>query len=128
MTMDIAQLRQRVLQRFPNVQQVTESAIRFIREDHGRPLAVYYLDVAPELPETLDSLTAYQDRVIGSHYFQGQPNLQWSNYLYFLTSKDRLQTTEVRRAREFIESDRKYARKFVISEDELESVLNPPPP
>ncbi len=126
MTLSIAQLREQVAKHFPNVEKVSDSVVRFTREASNLPFAVYYMDIAQELPATLGSLTKYQDQIIGRRYFEDRQSLQWSNYLYFILSKKRLATMEVRRAKELIESDRSYARKFVISEDELERVLEPP--
>jgi exonuclease SbcC len=133
MTLNIAQLRERVADaRFSDVEQVGDSIIRFTRKAENLPFAVYYLDIAKDLPGTQETLTKYQDRVIGTRYFDGGKSLQWSNYLYFVTESDRLETGEVLQAKELIERDRNYARKFVISEEELDervfspSVVAPP--
>lgn len=125
MTLNIAQLRERVAALFSDVEQVEASIIRSTKKSGELPFAVYYFDVTEDLPGTQEALTRYQDRVIGSHYFEGKKSLQWSNYLYFITSGDRLASSEVRQAKELIEGDRSYARKFVISEEELDSVLAP---
>ncbi len=125
MTLNITQLRERVSSQFSNVEQVGDSVIRFTRKAGDLPFAVYYLDVAADLPGTQEKLTRYQDRIIGGHFFQGLKSLQWSNYLYFITSGEKLGSSEVRKAKELIERDRSYARKFVISEEDLETVLAP---
>jgi exonuclease SbcC len=125
MSISISQLRERVAEQFKNVEQVDESIIRYTRKMGDLPFAVYYLDVAGDLPGTSEKLTKYQDRVIGSHYFEGEKSLQWSNYLYFITDRKHLESSQVRQAKELIERDRSYARKFVIAEEELDSVLTP---
>lgn len=125
MSISISQLRERVAAQFTDVEQVDESIIRFTRKMGDLPFAVYYLDVAEDLPGTSEKLTKYQDRVIGSHYFEGEKSLQWSNYLYFITDRKHLESSQVRQAKELIERDRSYARKFVIAEEELDSVLTP---
>lgn len=125
MTLSISEVRDRVAARFPDVEEVDDSVLRFTRRAGKAPFAVYYLDIAQDLPGTPESLTKYQDRVIGSHYFEGTKSLQWSNYVYFVTTADRLASSEVRKAKDLIEGDRSYARKFVISEEELDSVLTP---
>lgn len=127
MTLNISQLRERLASEagFNAVEQVGDSIIRSIRKSGELPFAVYYFDITQDLPGTQEKLTKYQDRVIGSHYFEGRKSLQWSNYLYFVTSDEHLATSEVSHAKELIERDRSYARKFVISEDELESVFAP---
>ncbi|MBZ5669477.1 MAG: hypothetical protein LAO04_07100 [Acidobacteriia bacterium] len=125
MTLNISQLCERVAKQFSDTEQVDDSTIRFTRKAGEIPFAVYYLDLAQDLPETEEKLTKYLDRVIGRHYFEDRQSLQWSNYLYFITSEDRLANSDVLHAKEFIERDRRYARKFVISEKELDSVLAP---
>jgi len=126
MTVSVSELQERVAAQFSDVQQVDESIIRFTKKSGEIPFAVCYVDITEELPRTIDTLSKYQDRVIGMNYFDGSKSLQWNNYLYFVTSEERLEKNEVRQAKELIEGDRRYARKFVITEDEIESVLNPP--
>lgn len=124
--LNVGQLRERVAAAHPDAVQVAESVVRFVRTARDSPFAVCYLDLTERLPDTRESLTRYQDDVIGAHYFNGPKSLQWSNYLYFVTTAARLDSAELRHAKELIESDRSYARKFVISEDELDTVLAPP--
>jgi exonuclease SbcC len=126
MSLNIAQLRKRVGDRYADFEQVDDSILRFTKKAEGRAFAVCYLDIAQQLPATPESLTSYQDRVIGKRYFDDGKSIQWNNYLYFVTSRDRLATNETRQAKELIERDRTYARKFVISEEELDSVLIQP--
>lgn len=124
--LNVAELRERVASEFPDATQVADTVVRFIRRAHNQPFAVCYLDIAKELPATPQALTKYQDEIIGKHYFEGRKSLQWSNYLYFVTTPKRLASEEIRRARALIEADRSYARKFVISEDDIDDVLSPP--
>ena len=125
MTLNMAQLHERIEREFPDAEQVSKSVIRFVRAAADRPFAIYYLDIADELPSTIDDLTRYQDDVIGKRYFEGRKSLQWSNYLYFLRSEDKLAQAKAQQAKELIENDRTYARKFVVPEDNLEDVLRP---
>jgi DNA repair protein SbcC/Rad50 len=125
MTLNVSQLRERIAPNFPDVELIDDSTLRFTKNSDGRPFAVCYLDVNPDLPTTQEKLAKYQDHIIGNHYFEGKRSLQWNNYLYFVTSRDRLQSAEGLKAKDLIESDRAYARKFVISEDDLDSVLWP---
>jgi energy-coupling factor transporter ATP-binding protein EcfA2 len=122
---DLSSLRERIAGLFPDVRQVDQWVLQFTRRVDHVPFAVCYLDAAPSLPATPQALTEYQDRIIGAHYFSGPKSLQWNNYLYFVVSTGDLERTEVRRARRLIEADRRYARKFVITEPEVDSVLAP---
>ena len=125
MTMDMSELRERVTQRYPQAEQIDDSVLCFTRNQGDQPFAIYYLDIASALPDTKESLNQYQDRLIGKRYFDGRKSLQWSNYLYFLRSDEELSSSEARQAKELIENDRTYARKFVIPEKEIDSVLVP---
>ena len=126
MTVTASQLHSRIVAHFPDADQIDNTVIRFTKRVKGHPYAVYYLDVEPDLPSTQEKLTNYQDRIIGSSYFKGDKSLQWSNYLYFITSHDQLKRRAVIDAKDLIERDRKYARKFVIPEDEIDLILKPP--
>ena len=127
MTLSVRQLRERIGHHFSDVEQIDDSIIRFTRNTGHAKFAVYYVDVADQLPATNEVLTSYQDRVIGRHYFEGEKSLQWNYYLYFVRSKDQLSTGDAKRQKELIERDRSYARKFVIAEEELETALTPVP-
>ena len=125
MTMNMSELREHVSQRFPQAEQIDDSVLCFTRDQGDQPFAVYYLDIASELPHTKESLNRYQDRLIGKRYFDGRKSLQWNNYLYFLRSDEKLASREALQAKELIENDRTYARKFVIPEKEIDAVLEP---
>lgn len=125
MSLTLGQLREEVESHYPEVQLVGDTVLRYTRKAEESAFAVYYLDVGDDLPETAEKLHEYLDRIVGGHYFEGASNLQWNSYLYFIRSPDRLRNATARKAKELVEQDRTYARKFVISESELESVLHP---
>lgn len=126
MTLNISQLQERLVRaNFYDFRQVNDSIIRSTRKDNDKTFAVYYFDISQKLPWTKEKLTKYQDQVIGKHYFEGRKSLQWNNYLYFITSRDTFKSKELLKTKELIENDRIYTRKFVISEEELNSVLKP---
>jgi len=125
MTMNMSDLLERVSQRYSQVEQIDDSVLCFSRMRDNQPFAVYYFDIDSHLPDTIESLNEYQDRLIGKRYFDGRKSLQWSNYLYFLRSEEELASSEAKQAKELIENDRTYARKFVIPEQEIDSILVP---
>lgn len=124
--LDLEALRSRLHSKYPDAVVVSDTAIRFTRKDKDEPFAVYYVAVAPRLPDSAEALNRYQDELVGKRYFEGPKNLQWSNYLYLVTTPEQLRRRSGQRAKELIESDRTYARKFVVLETEIESALNPP--
>jgi len=121
MTVSVEQLRQRLLPQYPDLEDVGENVVRFIRRAGSRPFAVYYVDVSAHIPNTAEELNEYQDRIIGRRFFEGSKSLQWSNYLYFVVGSH-----VSLKAKEIVECDRKYARKYVVTESELTSALTPP--
>lgn len=125
MSLTLGQLRAKVEPLYPDVQRVSDTVLRYTRKAEQSAFAVYYLDVGDDLPQTPKKLHDYLDRVVGERYFEGASSLQWNSYLYFIRSLDWLQNAVARKAKELVEQDRTYARKFVISESELDSVLLP---
>lgn len=121
MTVSLERIRSKLSPRFPGLEQIDDSVLRFERKSHDRPFAVCYVDVSAQIPNTLASLNDYQERIVGSRYFQGRKSLQWSNYLFFVVDAEWPQATKT-----IIERDRRYARKFVLTEPELDTALTPP--
>lgn len=121
MTVSLERIRSNLTPRFPGLEQVGETVLRFERKAHDRAYAVCYVDVSPEIPNTPTLLNEYQERIVGKWYFQGRKSLQWSNYLFFVVD-----TAPPPETRVVVERDRRYARKFVVTEPELDTALSPP--
>lgn len=126
MMLSLDVLQERIAQQFPDVQQVDQLTLRFTKRWNDIPYAAFYLDLNEQLPTTEQMLNEYQDRVLGGHYFKERTSVQWSTYLYFIVRPDVLALEEGRQARELIERDRTYARKFVVPEGEVERILSAP--
>lgn len=122
----VEQLQVTLSDRNYHFEQVGDFVVRFERSAHGTAFAVCYVDVGGILPSTLDDLNSYQDRVVGKRFFEGPKSLQWSTYLYFIVTRREYNSKRIRQERELIESDRKYARKFVVPEEQLDAMLTPP--
>ncbi|SFM28883.1 hypothetical protein [Methanolobus profundi] len=125
MNLTLEQIKKRISDYYFDVQQVDDTIIRFTKMDGGNPYAICYLDLVEHLPKTPEEINNYQDGVIGPYYFEGKKSLQWNNYLYFILDEERLSEPDILKARKLIESNRTYARKLVISEDKLDSILPP---
>jgi hypothetical protein len=100
--------------------------VRITRKAGNRAFAVCYIDIASQLPSSPEALNEYQDRIVGRHFFDGPKSLQWSNYLFFVLPSEQANAIGQQSTRLFIERDRKYARKFVIAESELDVAIAPP--
>lgn len=126
MSLHIEELKTRVAQAYPDVEQVDAHVVRFYKRTNANiPFSAYYLEISPGLPDTEAELRQYIERVIGSRYFDEPRSLQWNTYLYFIRNAQALREPAAHEAKKFIESNREYARKFVIDESKLDRVLWP---
>lgn len=125
MNLNLEQIKERLSDYYFDIQQVDDTIVRFTKKDENKPYAICYLDVVKYLPKTPEEINNYQDSVIGPYYFEGKKSLQWNNYLYFIVDEELLSEPDTLEAKKLIEHNRTYARKLVISEDKLDSILPP---
>ena len=111
--------------RYPHLERVTDAVFRGIDEYNGRPYAVRYFDLSDDLLSAAGRLHEYQDSLLGMSYFnvESKADLRWNHYLYFVTATPRDDKAFLR-AKATVESDREYARKMVVTEGELDGVLD----
>jgi len=76
----------------------------------NRPAGVYYFDLSNQPPEDFE---AYQEKLLADEFYAHPGNLQWNYYLFLLN--DQLGP----KAKEHIEKNDKYARKYVLTEAEF---------
>ncbi len=108
--------------RYAELQRMSESVFRGVDMHGGRPYAIRYFDVGADPVSTAPHLQEYLDKLLGASYFNSdKADLRWNHYLYFVTDAARDET--FLRAQRAIESDREYAREFVVAESELDRVL-----
>jgi DNA repair exonuclease SbcCD ATPase subunit len=115
-------IKEQVSNFYPDMQQVSNSVICFTKKYKNEPYAIYYVDLTRKLPASIED---YQDEIIGKYYFNGKKSLQWNNYLYFIVDINLFSKKELLETKKCIETDRTYARKFVIDEEKLDSLLVP---
>lgn len=121
MTVSLERIRSKLSPHFPSLEQIDDNVLRFERKSHDQAFAVCYVDVSTQIPSDMRLLNDYQERIIASRYFQGGKSLQWNNYLFFVVDAEPSQAIRL-----LVERDRRYARKFVLSEPELDTALAPP--
>lgn len=110
-------LREFVAGRLHKVREFGEHGLVGERRRDDQTYARYYFDCSPELPEPA-ALREYQDRWLGPDWFDAASSLRWNSYLVFVPS-----TSPPSLRKRAIEADRDYARKFVLTDDELKSFL-----
>lgn len=124
--MNIQRVREQLGSKFANVSDVSAGVLRCVRRSGNKDVAAYVFDLNGQLPETAAHLSSYLDDVMGRAYFDesAPPDLRWNHYLYFVVGTSTVGNASFDAAKRTVESDRSYARKFVINEDEIERVLN----
>ena len=111
-------------QKYPDLERVADAVFRAIDLYNGQPYAIRYFDLRDDLLSAASRLHEYQEGLLGRSYFRAgsKSDLRWNHYLYFVTAIVRLDEAFIR-AKAIVESDREYARKIVLTENELDDLL-----
>ena len=114
-------------QRYPDLEAVGDGIFRGVDRHADREYAVRYFDLNDDLTQTSKSIKSYQEQVLSDAYFASQSptDLRWNHYLYFVTSAKQAEDSEFKHSKATVEADREYARKQVVLEEDLASVIAP---
>ena len=105
------------------VEQIDDAVLRGERRYQDKTFAVAYVDFADDVVGRAKGLRAFQEHILGDGFFSSPGDLRWNKYIYIVAGPQSLQQKGFQEAKSTIEADEEYARKRVVSEDELESVL-----
>jgi len=112
-------------ERLANVKHVSKGVVRGERTDStGRPYAIYYFSLSTDLKDWFEHLEQRQDELMGSSYFETSGDLRWNHYLYLLVDNAEVAGDSFSAYKRQIESDRSYARKLVLNQEELSTALS----
>jgi energy-coupling factor transporter ATP-binding protein EcfA2 len=108
-----------------DVQEVSKNVLRGIRRKDHHDISIYYFDFNGEISHIAENLDIYQDDLLGQTYFDTNLNsdLRWNHYLYMI-SDEKSVTSKLSDSIRKIQNDPSYARKFVITSNELENVIS----
>lgn len=122
--MDLEQVATKLGRRYPALERLSDVVFRGVDTYDGRPYAVRYFDLSDNVVGAAEHLREYQDRLLGVSYFntESKADLRWNHYLYFVTSASQSGDAFLK-AKAAVESDREYARKLVIAEDDLDTIF-----
>jgi ABC-type cobalamin/Fe3+-siderophores transport system ATPase subunit len=123
--MAIEQILAKLEHRYPDLERVSDVVYRGVDLYEGRPYAVRYFDLGDNLVSTAGHLHEYQNGLLGISYFnsESKADLRWNYYLYFVISA--LHNGDAfLKAKASVESNREYARKVVVTENDLDTVLD----
>ena len=88
--------------------------------------AVAYVDLADQVVERSQHLRDFQERILADDFFDTPGDLRWNKYLYIVAGPNSTSDPQFATAKAAIEADKNYARKRVISEEDLEILLGGP--
>ncbi|MFM0528924.1 AAA family ATPase [Paraburkholderia strydomiana] len=115
--------RQKVVELLGEVKDVEEAVVRAERLHEGKCYAIAYVDLADNVVGRASELHDFQERILGDDFFGAPGDLRWNKYLYFVAGPKSLSDDGFEKAKAAIESDKEYARKRVVSEEELAALL-----
>lgn len=115
--------RKKVIELLGTVDDVDDAVVRAKRLYQGKCYAIAYFDLADDIVKRADNIHEFQERILGDDFFGTPGDLRWNNYLYFVAGPKSLSDSGFDLAKAVIEADKEYARKRVVSEDELEVLL-----
>lgn len=117
-------LRTQVATRLSNVTRIAPFVVRAERNGpDNSPYAVYFFALSENIEDWASCLEQKQDELIGPSYFEAPGDLRWNHYLYLLVGSDRQASDSFLTMKNKIESDRTYARKFVLNHEDLTRTL-----
>lgn len=105
------------------LQDVEESVVRGEKRLGEKAYAVAYIDFADEVVERSQHLRDFQERILGDDFFDAPGDLRWNKYLYIVAGPKSTANPQFASAKAAIEADKDYARKRVVSEADLKSLL-----
>lgn len=105
---------------------VDDSVVRGEKKLGEQTYAVAYVDFADDVVERSLHLREFQERILADDFFDTPGDLRWNKYLYFVAGPNSTANPQFAAAKAAIEADKDYARKRVISQDDLESLLGGP--
>ena len=127
--MNIDAIKNTLNQSFHHLKEIEPNVFCATDSYHDKPYAVRYFDLSDNITSRSEGLNEYLEKVLGDDYFDVERpiDLRWNNYIYFITSNEQQQDDAFLRAKFIIESDREYARKFVVTERDLPKLLRVSP-
>ncbi len=105
---------------------VDDSVVRGEKKLGEQTYAVAYVDFADDVVDRSLHLRDFQERILADDFFDTPGDLRWNKYLYFVAGPNSKSNPQFAAAKAAIEADKDYARKRVISQDDLESLLGGP--
>lgn len=120
---ELQSVRQKVVHLLGEVKDIEDAVVCAERRHMGKCYAIAYVDLADDVVGRAVELHDFQERILGDDFFGAPGDLRWNKYLYIVAGPKSLSHGGFEKAKAAIESDKEYARKRVVSEEELEALL-----
>jgi chromosome segregation protein len=109
---------------FHNIREIETGVVRGERLYGNKRYAVAYVDFRDDVVRIAENLRAFQEQLLGADYFNNPDQLRWNSYLYVLAGPESLRAKAFQEAKARIETNREYARKYVLSIDDMRELLS----
>lgn len=116
---DAETVRRAITEKLADVKDLGNGILRGERHYGGKAYATAYVDLSDHVVERWRELSNFQERLLGADFFRADGDQRWNSYLYFWAGPNSCQNAEFLKAKARIEGDRHFARKFVLSEEDL---------
>lgn len=117
-------VREQVLRKLAHVVDLGNGVLRGDRRFRDKTFATAYVDLSDNVVERSRNLAKFQEDLLGESFFDVEGNQRWNSYVYFWAGPRSTEDVEFQEARSRIERDRHYARKFVLTEEDLLSRID----
>ena len=108
-----------IAEKLPGFEDLGDGILRGERRHQGTTYATAYIDLSDHVVERAADLSSFQERLLGKDFFKADGDQRWNSYLYFWAGPNSQEDDAFPKAKARIESDRHFARKFVLSEADL---------
>lgn len=112
-------VREKLFERLTHAVDLGNGVLRGDRRHHNKTFATAYIDLSDDIVERSRNLAKFQEELLGESFFDGEGNQRWNSYLYFWAGPKSTKDAAFQEAKALIEHDRHYARKFVLTEDDI---------
>jgi DNA repair protein SbcC/Rad50 len=106
-------------ERLIDFQELGDGIYKGHRKFEGKTFATAYIDLSDHVVERAKSLESFQESLLGNDFFNLDGDQRWNSYLFFLAGPESINAKGFEHAKSEIERNRHFARKFVVTEDDL---------
>ena len=116
---DADTVRRTISEKLAGVEDLGNGILRGERRYGGKAFATAYIDLSDDVVGRSQDFENFQERLLGTDFFKADGDQRWNSYLYFWAGPNSQQNADFFKAKARIEGNRHFARKFVLTEQDL---------